>query len=451
MRNEAPAILTWKELKNLDRDLKQEKTSRLAAEILQLARDSILVQMRFLDVALSRLHPVERRQINVVATDGASLYYDPVYVLRKYRDEPGYGARLYLHVLLHCIFYHSFQYGKVDAPVWDLAADIAVENTILEMGLPFTKLQTDVDAQAVLQKLKLDIGSLTAERIYHYFRKNPPPQEELEELRWLFVRDSHELWKPSEAEELVITQEMWKKISERVKADLKSFSKGKTNSESLEKNLAEATRDRYDYARLLQRFTVMGEDVQINEDEFDYIYYTYGLSRYGNMPLIEPLEYRDAKKVKEFVIALDTSASCRGAVLQGFLRRTYSILKGTEHFFQKINVHIIQCDSEIRSDVKITCEEDFDEFIKKETLKGFGSTDFRPVFDYVDGLLAKGEFENLKGLIYFTDGYGIYPERMPDYDVIFAFLDEDDRAPAVPPWAIRVTLSGDELEEYEEN
>lgn len=426
---------------------KQEKMSRLAAGILQLARDSILVQLRFLDVALSRLKPEERQGINGVATDGASLFYDPVYVLRKYRDEPGYGARLYLHVLLHCIFYHSFQYGKLDAVLWDLAADVAVENTILEMGLSFAALQTDVDARAVLKRLKEEIGSLTAERIYHHFRKNPPSQEELEELQWLFYKDSHALWKPAEGEELVITQEMWKKISERVKADLKSFSKGKTGSESLEKNLAEATRDRYDYAKLLQRFTVMGEDVQLNEDEFDYIYYTYGLSHYGNMPLIEPLEYRDVKKVRDFVIALDTSASCRGAVLQGFLKRTYSILKGTEHFFQKINVHIIQCDSEIRSDVKITCEEDFDAFIRNESLKGFGSTDFRPVFAYVDELLAKGEFENLKGLIYFTDGYGVYPEYMPDYDVIFAFLDEDDRTPAVPPWAIRVTLSGDELEE----
>lgn len=433
----------------MEQEKKQEKTSRLAAEILQLARDSILVQLRFLDVALSRLRPAERAGINVVATDGTSLFYDPVYVLRRYRDEPGYGARIYLHVLMHCIFYHSFQYGKLEGELWDLAADIAVENTILEMGLNFAKLQTDVDAQVYLQRLKPEVGALTAERIYHYFKKNPPGEEDREELRMLFVRDSHELWKPSQEEELVVTQEMWKKISERVKADLKSFSKGKTNSESLEKNLAEATRDRYDYAKLLERFTVMGEDVQVNEDEFDYIYYTYGLSRYGNMPLIEPLEYRDAKKVKEFVIALDTSASCRGPVLQGFLRKTYSILKGTEHFFQKINVHIIQCDSEIRSDVKITCEEDFDAFIKKEKLKGFGSTDFRPVFDYVDNLLAEGEFENLKGLIYFTDGYGVYPQRMPDYDVIFAFLQDDDQLKAVPPWAIKVILSEDELEENE--
>ncbi|MDO4332348.1 MAG: VWA-like domain-containing protein [Eubacteriales bacterium] len=433
----------------MEQEKKQEKTSRLAAEILQLARDSVLVQLRFLDVALSRLRPAERAGINAVATDGASFFYDPVYVLRRYRDEPGYGARIYLHVLLHCIFYHSFQYGRLEEGLWDLAADIAVENTILEMGLNFAKMQTDVDAQAYLQRLKTEIGALTAERIYHYFKQNPPDEDELEEMRWLFVRDSHELWKPAQEEELVITQEMWKKISERVKADLKSFSKGKTNSESLEKNLAEATRDRYDYAKLLERFTVMGEDVQVNEDEFDYIYYTYGLSRYGNMPLIEPLEYRDAKKVKEFVIALDTSASCRGSVLQGFLRKTYSVLKGTEHFFQKINVHIIQCDSEIRSDVKITCEEDFDAFLKNEKLQGFGSTDFRPVFEYVDNLLAEGEFENLKGLIYFTDGYGVYPQRMPDYDVIFAFLQDDDQLKAVPPWAIKVILNEDELEENE--
>lgn len=433
----------------MDQDKKREKISRLAAEILQLARDSILVQLRFLDVALSRLQPAERSGIFAVATDGASLFYDPVYVLRRYRDEPGYGARIYLHVLMHCIFYHSFQYGRLEEELWDLAADIAVENTILEMGLNFAKLQTDADAQVYLQRLKAEAGALTAERIYHYLKKNPPGQEEREELRLLFRRDSHELWRPSPEEELVITQDMWKKISERVKADLKSFSKGKTNSESLEKNLAEATRDRYDYAKLLERFTVMGEDVRVNEDEFDYIYYTYGLSHYGNMPLIEPLEYRDAKKVKEFVIALDTSASCRGSVLQGFLRKTYSILKGTEHFFQKINVHIIQCDSEIRSDAKITCEEDFDAFIKNEKLKGFGSTDFRPVFDYVDHLLAEGEFENLKGLIYFTDGYGVYPQRMPDYDVIFAFLQDDDQLKAVPPWAVKVILNEDELEENE--
>ena len=132
----------------------------------------------------------------------------------------------------------------------------------------------------------------------------------------------------------------------------------------------------------------MNEDIQINEDEFDYIYYTYGLSKYGNMPLVEPLEYKDAKKVKEFVIAIDTSASCRGELVSSFLKKTYGILMSEETFFKKMNVHIIQCDNEVRSDIKITCKEDFDVFLKNGKLTGFGSTDFRPVFTHIEKLLS---------------------------------------------------------------
>lgn len=78
-------------------------------------------------------------------------------------------------------------------------------------------------------------------------------------------------------------------------------------------------------------------------------------------------------------------------------------------------------------------------------IKGFGSTDFRPVFDYVDMLKEKGEFEDLKGIIYFTDGYGIYPEHMPDYDVIFAFLNEDEMRQPVPAWAMKVIIEDSEI------
>ena len=87
--------------------------------------------------------------------------------------------------------------------------------------------------------------------------------------------------------------------------------------------------------------------------------------------------------------------------------------------------------------------------MKYGKLTGYGATDFRPVFDHVEELKNRGEFENLKGLIYFTDGYGIYPERMPDYDVIFAFLNEDENRTPVPPWSLKVVLDADELEEEE--
>ena len=46
----------------------------------------------------------------------------------------------------------------------------------------------------------------------------------------------------------------------------------------------------------------MGEELKVNDEEFDYIYYTYGLEHYGNMPLIEPLEFKDEKRVRDFAI-----------------------------------------------------------------------------------------------------------------------------------------------------
>lgn len=424
--------------KELEAQDRKQKIGKLAGEVLALARDNILVSLRFLDVALLGLVWQERPSTGCVSTDGSTVWYDPEYILHLYRLDPHLVTRSMLHLLLHCIFSHSFAYDKVERELWDMAADMAVESVILELELPMAGLDTDPEAEAKLRVWREDVGALTAERIYKYMRHHPITPRERQELAVLFWRDDHARWMP--AEQLQMTPEQWKKISERVKADLKSFTRSRAGTQGLEKNLAEATRDRYDYSAILKRFTVMGEDMTVNDEEFDYIYYTYGLERYGNMPLIEPLEYKDAKKVKEFVIALDTSASCRGPVVRAFLNKTYSLLKGSENFFTKINVHIIQCDNEVQSDTKITCDEDFQEFLAHGRLQGFGATDFRPVFDYVDSLLEQGEFENLKGLIYFTDGYGIYPERMPGYDVIFAFLEEDEMRRSVPPWSMKVII-----------
>lgn len=54
------------------------------------------------------------------------------------------------------------------------------------------------------------------------------------------------------------------------------------------------------------------------------------------MPLIEPLEYKDVKRIKEFVIAIDTSGSTSGELVQRFVEKTYNILKQEESFFSKL-------------------------------------------------------------------------------------------------------------------
>ena len=116
-----------------------------------------------------------------------------------------------------------------------------------------------------------------------------------------------------------------------------------------------------------------------------------------------------------------------------------------ESFFTKINLHIIQCDADIQEAVKITNQHEFDEYMKNMKIHGLGGTDFRPVFEYVGQLRNNKEFSNLKGLIYFTDGYGAYPERKPDYDTAFVFVDDEYNNPDVPPWAIKLVLQRDEI------
>ena len=53
------------------------------------------------------------------------------------------------------------------------------------------------------------------------------------------------------------------------------------------------------------------------------------------------------------------------------------------------------------------------------------------------------------GLIYFTDGYGIFPEHKPpyNYDTAFVFLEDDFEKPPTPPWAIKLVLPVEDLEE----
>ena len=67
--------------------------------------------------------------------------------------------------------------------------------------------------------------------------------------------------------------------------------------------------------------------MKINDEEFDYNFYTYGMQLYGNMPLIEPLEYKDVRVVKTFVTVIDTSGSVEEEKLRRFLEKTYQILK----------------------------------------------------------------------------------------------------------------------------
>lgn len=456
-----------------------ERLDMLGKKILSAARDELYLGMRFLDVALSSFGYQMDAAVSPFATDGGIIYFHPQQLGGLYRQNRILVNRGYLHMVYHCIFRHLWKaYPKVEtigfsaavvskdsqetlktvpgqetvdlsqdfaARLWNLSCDITVEYLIDGNYHRSVRFSRSLLRRETYRKLDASDKLLTAERVFRELQEWNLSEKEFSRLEEEFYVDDHRYWanqqpekKPDQNPNL---QDRWKEIDEQMETDLETFSK-----EAAEKNgdllgqVKVENRERQDYRSFLRKFSVLREEMGIDADTFDYTFYSYGLSLYGNMPLIEPQETKEVKKIQEFVVVVDTSMSCSGELVRKFLEQTYAVLSENDSFFRKVNVHIIQCDEAVQSDVKICNEDDLKKYMEALTLYGEGGTDFRPAFAYVDELVRQGEFEDLRGLIYFTDGYGIFPQKMPGYQTAFVFMQEDYRDVDVPAWAIRLVL-----------
>ncbi len=432
----------------------QEETEKRAREmgdrILAASRTELYMGMRFLDLALSGLSFEMRAGTKPVGTDGAALFYDPDRLFAQYRRSPVLVNRAYLHVVLHCVFRHLWKPRPRDRELWDLACDIAMESVLDGLSLRCVRVPPSWLRQNLYGTLREKRKVLTAETVYAALREMNPAADQRAQLMREFRIDDHSFWPDAESKPpagMMQRRQRWEDISRKTQTDMETFSRDPAKqSQALLEQVKVENRQRYDYRRFLKKFAVLREEPKLDPDTFDPGFYSYGMRLYGNMPLIEPQESKETVKIEEFVIAVDTSMSCSGKLVHEFLRQTYSILRDTESFFRHVNIHIIQCDEKIRSDRKIGSPEELEEYMGHLELLGNGGTDFRPVFQYVDELLEKGEFRRLRGLIYFTDGRGTFPKRRPPYDTAFVFLREDYSDADVPPWAVKLILTPEDLE-----
>lgn len=442
-----------------------QRLIRIGTDILGASRNELYLSMRFLDIALSALKYEMNLSSLFVGTDGEKILFNPRYLVQRYLSDRVLVNRAYLHMVLHCLFRHPFHLGEREEELWGLACDIAVESVVDSLSAKAVQLVVSDRRNETYDRLRRELKVLSAEGIYRVLQGWALSPREFGQLQMAFWVDDHVFWEEKKDEEENDSQnsenrqeeqqeeekrqeleQKWQEIGEKTETNLETFSKDMgQEAGSLLQYLQVENRERYDYRRFLQKFVTLKEDMRVDDDAYDYIFYTYGLSLYGNLPLIEALEYKEVKKVEELVIAIDTSESCEGETVRRFLEETYAILRSSESFFRKMNIHIIQCDAEVQSDTKITSEEELNRFMEDFALRGSGGTDFRPVFQYVDRLIEERAFQNLKGLVYFTDGYGVFPRRRPPYDTAFVFYHEDYTEANVPPWAMKVVLGKEDM------
>lgn len=427
-----------------------EEFTSVCMEILRNARNELYLAMRFFDLALSSLFFVPDSSVHGIATDGSSLYFNPETLAGMYRKSRIYVNRTYLHSVLHCLFCHIWTRKKRAEEYWNLACDIAVESIIDKLYRPCIYQKQSPVRMEFYGRLERRIKVFNAESVYHALQEMELSEREYMRLAAEFCADDHSLWekdeKPSPKNQPKNRKEDWDDKREKMQTEMEAFAKeASEDDKDLFDQISAENRERYDYREFLRKFSVLRETVQIDPDAFDYVFYHYGMEIYGNMPLIEPLETKEIRRIEDFVIVIDTSMSCSGDLVRKFLEETYSVLSQSESFFKKVNIHIIQCDDQIREDAEIHNHEDLIRYMDELKLCGMGGTDFRPPFLYVDQLIKMQRFHNLKGLIYFTDGYGIFPVKRPVYDTAFVFMKENYTDIDVPPWAIKIILSPEEI------
>jgi predicted metal-dependent peptidase len=127
-----------------------------------------------------------------------------------------------------------------------------------------------------------------------------------------------------------------------------------------------------------------------------------------------------SKSMRELTIVIDTSGSISPPLFQQFLFQAHSICCQIKP--QKIR--LIQCDAGIHEDKIIKLQD-----LREVKLKGGGGTDFRPVFRAV---------QSSDCMLFFTDLFGDFPRKAPSYPVLW--LDWDSGYSGKVPFGEHILL-----------
>ena len=419
----------------------------MARRVMEQTRTELYLDQRYLSAALGALPPAPLRSAQTaLATDGAALYYPPGWVLGIYRKNRRYLPRAYLHSVLHCLLRHLWLRGGRDAALWDLACDIAVENVLDALHTPAIERPVGWLRQQVYAQVKAACPLPAAGPIYRWLQGLDAAARQRYQAE--FFCDSHRLWPADpDAPAAQLRGRQWEQLGRQTQLRMEETGRqaGESDGAQALQAQVQASRSRRSYRDFLRRFAVWREEPRLDPDEFDLGYYTYGLRTYGNLPLIEPLESRESKKVRDFVIVLDTSESTAGELVRAFLRETFTLLKSQDSFFRQCRILVMQADNAVRDETWLNDLDALDRYAEHFTLAGGGGTDFCPALARVERLRAEGPLRDVQGVLYFTDGKGVYPARRPPFDVAFLFLENGAPPPEVPPWAMRLVLQPEEF------
>ena len=415
-----------------------------AREILEWSRRKLALKLPEFLPAIYLLPLRECEKEMPLWTDGGTLFYNPAVVVQDYLDRKDSIAAQIMHISAHGLLGHIAKRQGQQPQIFDAVADTKAAAFVHQLPAALTS-RWDKETQEHVMAL----DGLTLEAAY----LAPETREEAAEL----VRksqplkvDDHSAWLPPEGKDGQGSgmAAQWAAAARQVAAALaqsgRSHMYGSLAGELCEeyKGVEESG---VSYKEFLRQFCSLRERQEVDPNSISHIWYQVGLSITGDAPFVEPEELREDAPELDLAVALDTSGSCCGDVMKGFLEELMAILRDAGG--PRVKMTLIQCDAEVQKVQTLTREDTPDGVLESFDIYGCGGTDFRPVFEYIEQQRQEPEGKAFRGLLYLSDGYGDFPEQAPDYPVAFLFPKEDDPWgdgwSEIPDWVMQVHITED--------
>ncbi len=329
----------------------------------------------------------ESKKIDTACTDGKDIFFNEVFLKSLKSSEQN---ALMLHEVLHMALLHVQRRQFRDPKIWNIAADIVVNDLILR-NTPFKLPKGAIEDRTYKGK--------SVEYIYEALLKNNKYKKynlSISDIAISSDMDSsdgssdnsvgHEL---SEEEQQEIASYWKDKIQILKNSDLTDVDSAQGNMPAgMSQEIEVILEPEVDWRHALWKY--VGK-TPADFDDLDRRFLYRGLYLEGL--LTEALEVS---------VCIDTSGSISEPLLDQFLGELKGILRSYPH----VKCDLFFADAEVDGPYEIHSIEEL------PPLTGFGGTSFVPFFNH----LEKND-NNLLGThkvsIYFTDGYGDFPSKKP--------------------------------------
>lgn len=427
------------------------------------SRTTLLIDAPFYGSLLLYPRLSERSDIATMATDGKDFFYNKDFVSSLKFKELNF---ILMHEVFHCIFEHSgpFRMGhrtaliyneveKKPYPLYYIAADYVIndilttDNSISNkiempkykdgkvMGLLDSRfhnmcteqvydiLLAELEANPNVKKVNMSSEGVSSPEGFPDHMGIVPAEGDGDKFK---PHDSHDKFsgkKNNETKEIV---EQWK---ERVQ---KSATQAK-----IQGNLPSGIERIMDYLFAPPKINWRDalKDFIMNMFKSSYRFIPPN-RKYLPSNIVLPSVSGEYINVGFFI---DTSGSMGGSELAMAINELTNILMN----FDGYSIHVIGCDASVHGYKEFTTGETIDSDFSniKDVVKGGGGTDFCPPFKYI-----QDEGIKLDAAVYFTDGYGTFPEQEDvDTQVIWLRMEKNSIPESEFPFGRVITIYEDQV------